>query len=98
MRPEGMPAACGELSTGQWGYDRYHAIPLRYSTGFAVWLIHKVVATLFGDRGDTTRYRFRLSVPERAMPGGGVGDCQVSDGGQLTAQFYAMWQLCSSPS
>jgi hypothetical protein len=29
----------------------------------------KVVATLFGDRGDTMRCRFRLSVPERACPG-----------------------------
>ena len=47
----------------------------------------KVVAMLFGNRGDTMRCRFRLSVPERGMPGGGVGDCQVSDGGQLTAQF-----------
>ena len=47
----------------------------------------KVVARLFGDRGDTMRCRFRLSVPERGMLGGGVGDCQVSHGGQLAAQF-----------
>jgi hypothetical protein len=47
----------------------------------------KVVATLFGDRGDTMRCRFKLSVPEEGMRGGGVGDCQVSNGGQLTAQF-----------
>lgn len=47
----------------------------------------KVVATLFGNRGNTMRCRFNLSVPEEGMRGGGVGECQVSNGGQLTAQF-----------
>jgi hypothetical protein len=47
----------------------------------------KVVATLFGDRGDTMRCRFNLSGPEEGMHGGGVGECQVSSGGQITAAF-----------
>ena len=47
----------------------------------------KVVATLFGDRGDVMRCRFNLSVPEQGMHGGGVGACQVSNGGQLSAHF-----------
>jgi hypothetical protein len=47
----------------------------------------KVVATLFGDRGDTMRCRFHLQAPEQGMRGGGVGACQVSNGGQLTAMF-----------
>ncbi len=47
----------------------------------------KVVATLFGDRGDTMRCRFQLSSPERGMSGGGVGQCQVSNGGKIDANF-----------
>jgi hypothetical protein len=47
----------------------------------------KVVATLFGDRGDVMRCRFNLSVPEQGMHGGDVGECQVSNGGQLSAHF-----------
>ena len=47
----------------------------------------KVVATLFGDRGDVMRCSFNLSVPEQGMRGGGVGECQVSNGGQLSANF-----------
>jgi hypothetical protein len=47
----------------------------------------KVVATLFGDQGDVMRCRFRLSDPERGMPGGGVGQCQVSNGSHIDARF-----------
>jgi hypothetical protein len=47
----------------------------------------KVVATLFGDRGDTMRCRFQLSSPEQGMSGGGVGECQVSNGGKIAATF-----------
>lgn len=47
----------------------------------------KVVATLFGDQGDVMRCRFRLSDPERGMPGGGVGQCQVSNGSHIEARF-----------
>ena len=47
----------------------------------------KVVATLFGDKGDVMRCRFRLHDPERGMPGGGVGQCQVSNGSHIDAHF-----------
>src|SRR5712692_2724195 len=47
----------------------------------------KVVATLFGDKGDVMRCRFRLNDPERGMPGGGVGQCQVSNGSHIDARF-----------
>ncbi len=47
----------------------------------------KVVATLFGDQGDVMRCRFRLNDPERGMPGGGAGQCQVSNGSHIDARF-----------
>ena len=47
----------------------------------------KVVATLFGDKGDVMHCRFRLHDPERGMPGGGVGQCQVSNGSHIDAHF-----------
>ena len=47
----------------------------------------KVVATLFGDQGNVMRCRFRLHDPERGMPGGGVGRCQVSNGSHVDALF-----------
>ncbi len=47
----------------------------------------KVVATLFGDKGDVMRCRFRLNDPERGMPGGGAGQCQVSNGSHIDARF-----------
>lgn len=47
----------------------------------------KVVATLFGDRGDTMRCRFRLSDPPAGLSGGGAGECQPSNGGKIDVQF-----------
>ena len=47
----------------------------------------KVVATLFGDKGDTMRCRFNLTNPDVGMGGGGVGECQVSNGTKIDAQF-----------
>jgi hypothetical protein len=47
----------------------------------------KVVATLFGNRGDTMRCRFQLAAPENGMAGGGVGECQTSMGEKIEAQF-----------
>jgi len=47
----------------------------------------KVLATLFGDRGDAMRCRFTLQDPERGLLQGGVGECQVSDGGKIDIEF-----------
>jgi hypothetical protein len=47
----------------------------------------KVLATLFGDRGDTMRCRFQLADPEEGMDSGGVGQCETSDGEKIEAQF-----------
>jgi len=47
----------------------------------------KVLATLFGDRGNSMRCRFTLQDPERGLLQGGVGECQVSDGGKLDVEF-----------
>ena len=47
----------------------------------------KVVATLFGDRGTVMRCRFRLVNPSGGMQDGGTGECQLSTGGKLDAQF-----------
>lgn len=46
-----------------------------------------VIATLLGDRGGRMRCRFRLGEPERGMSGGGVGECEVSGGGKIDAEF-----------
>ena len=46
-----------------------------------------VVATLFGDRGTVMRCRFRLVSPSGGMQDGGTGECQLSTGGKLDAQF-----------
>ena len=47
----------------------------------------KVVATLFGDRSTVMRCRFRLANPSGGMQDGGTGECQLSTGGKIDAQF-----------
>jgi len=47
----------------------------------------QVVATLYGDQGDVMHCRFGLHDPEHGMPGGGVGQCQVSNGSHIEARF-----------
>lgn len=47
----------------------------------------KVIATLFGDRKNTMRCRFQLANPPDGMAGGGVGECQVTNGDVIQAQF-----------
>ena len=47
----------------------------------------KVVATLFGDRSTVMRCRFRLVSPSGGMADGGTGECQLSTGGKIDAQF-----------
>jgi len=47
----------------------------------------KAIATLLGDRGSRMRCRFRLSDPETGMSSGGVGECEVSGGGKIAAEF-----------
>ena len=66
---------------GQPWYDGrdYHAFRTNYSG--------KVVATLFGDKGNTMRCRFRLGDPPSGLSGGGTGECQLSTGGAIEVQF-----------
>ncbi len=47
----------------------------------------RVVATLFGDRGGAMRCRFQLVNPPGGLPDGGTGECQLSGGGTIEAQF-----------
>jgi hypothetical protein len=47
----------------------------------------KVIATLLGDRGGRMRCRFRLADPSQGMSSGGVGECEVSGGGKIAAEF-----------
>ncbi|HUM16243.1 MAG TPA: hypothetical protein VL086_11190 [Candidatus Nitrosotalea sp.] len=47
----------------------------------------KVVATLFGDRGNMIRCRFKLANPPGGMRDGGTGECQLSTGGTINASF-----------
>ena len=48
---------------------------------------NQAVATLFGDHSHSMRCRFRLSDPGEGLMGGGIGQCQVSDGSAIDAQF-----------
>jgi hypothetical protein len=47
----------------------------------------RVVATLFGNRGNMLRCRFMLVNPPAGMQDGGNGECQLSTGGKIDAQF-----------
>ena len=72
---------------GDWGP---HGSPWVSGNDFATFVQNyngKVVATLFGDRGDTMRCRFQLTDREEGIGGGGVGQCQTSNGDTLDAQF-----------
>jgi hypothetical protein len=46
-----------------------------------------VIATLLGDKDSRMRCRFRLAEPEQGMSSGGVGECEVSGGGKISAEF-----------
>jgi hypothetical protein len=58
-----------------------------YYTGFQTVYDGKVVATLFGNHSHSMRCRFTLDIPNQGLVGGGVGQCQVSDGSSIDAQF-----------
>jgi len=58
-----------------------------YYSGFVTAYTGKVVATLFGNHGHSMRCRFTLNDAAEGLVGGGVGECQTSDGSQLDAQF-----------
>jgi hypothetical protein len=58
--------------------------------GISVWVDHydgRIISTLQGDRGGSARCHFTLSHTSAGLPGGGSGECQVSDGGVLDATF-----------
>jgi hypothetical protein len=65
---------------GDWGGGADYATFVQNYSG-------KVVATLFGDRKNTMRCRFQLANPEDGMSGGGVGECQITNGDKIAAQF-----------
>ena len=49
---------------------------------------NRIVATLFGDKGNAMRCGFRLFDPQKGFPGGGSGDCLISYGnGTIAVQF-----------
>jgi hypothetical protein len=49
---------------------------------------NRIVATLFGDKGNAMRCGFRLYDPEKGFPGGGVGSCLISyANGTIAVQF-----------
>ncbi len=56
-------------------------------TSFVTNYSGRVVATLFGDKGNTMRCRFQLTNPSAGLSQGGVGECHVSNGGTIDAQF-----------
>ncbi len=59
-----------------WGPDAGDAFVSNYSG--------KLVATLKNEAGGTMRCRFNLAQPDEGPEGGGMGECQLSDGTQIT--------------
>jgi len=59
-----------------WGFDTF----VQHYDG-------RVVVGLKGDKGDSARCRFTLTNTDAGMPGGGTGECQISDGGSLDVHF-----------
>ena len=65
---------------GDWGGGADYATFVQNYSG-------KVIATLFGDHKNTMRCRFQLANPQQGMSGGGIGECQVTNGETIQAQF-----------
>jgi hypothetical protein len=72
---EGAVAGSGWFVSG-WTVDAY----VQHYDGH-------VLAQLEGDRGHTARCRLDLGDTNAGIPGGGTGECQVSDGGSLKVRF-----------
>jgi hypothetical protein len=64
---------------GDWGGGRDFESFVQAYSGSAV-------ATLFGDRKNTMRCRFRLTDQADGMAGGGTGECQITNGDTVRAQ------------
>jgi hypothetical protein len=47
----------------------------------------KVLATLLGDKNGTLRCRFQLAEPSYGLPGGGIGECEGSQGQRIKVTF-----------
>src|SRR5262245_15278479 len=56
-------------------------------TAFVTHYSGRVVANLADDAGDHMRCHFRLMHPQRGMAGGGAGECQLSSGQTIDANF-----------
>ncbi len=72
-----------------WGPDSAasEAYGTAYYSGFVTRYTGSVVASLYGDRTHSMRCRFTLNEPQQGLVGGGVGECQTSDGGVIDANF-----------
>jgi len=70
-----------------WSYWGPPWTPPYPTTQFITHYSGKVVATLTSSTGQRMRCRFHLSAPAMGMRGGGEGQCQLSDGRQVSAVF-----------
>ncbi len=71
-----------------WPYWGYRSMPYP-STHFYTYYSGKVLATLESENKTKMRCRFHLVDPSRGMRGGGEGECQLSDGKLIQANFTA---------
>ncbi len=69
-----------------WGDPMTSVYP---ATQFITRYSGKVVATLAAGADQNMRCRFHLVAPARGMSGGGEGECQMSDGRTVRADFAA---------
>lgn len=67
-----------------WAYPGFEPYP---ATQFITHYSGKVVATLEAGGDQRMRCRFHLANPAQGMSGGGEGECQLSDGRTIRANF-----------
>lgn len=68
-----------------WGFD---GMPIGYDVmQFTTSYSGKVVANLRDPGGALMRCRFQLAQPDRGMSGGGTGECQLTGGRTVQANF-----------
>lgn len=74
--------------TLDWGDEgNYNPNEVVTVQGFMQRYSGKVLATLFGNRDHSMRCKFTMLDLDAGMVGGGIGSCQVSDGGQIDVKF-----------
>ena len=70
---------------GAWypGWGTWDGWGGTYADDFVINYSGKVIAVLRSDRGESLRCRFRLAEPTSGPAGGGIGECEFSNGDKV---------------